>query len=393
VAALSLSQLQALSGTLIVTIDGTEETSSSINLSAATSFSNAATIIAAGFTSFTGAVSYDSQRAAFVITSNTTGASSTVGYVSGTLAAGLMLTQATGATLSQGAIAGVPATAMDAIKAVTLNWVSFMTVFEPVTADKLAFSAWVNGQNKRFAYIGWDTDVAATVANDTTSWGAQAKALAYDGTAPAYNTVEAAAFGLGMIASIDWTRTNGRITFAFKSLSGLASTVTDQTIADNLIANGYNFYGAYATANDDFTFFYPGSVTGKYSFLDEYINQVRINSQLQLAMMTLLTTVNSIPYNAQGYALIDAAAADPINEALNFGSIRPGVPLSSLQAAEVNNAAGTKIDGVLSTRGWYLQILPATAQVRALWGSPPITLWYMDGGSVQKITLASIVIQ
>lgn len=393
VAALSLSQLQALSGTLIVTIDGTVHTSSAINLSAATSFSNAATIAAAGFTALGGTIAYDSQRGAFVITSATTGATSTIGYVSGTLAAGLMLTQATGAVLSQGAIAGVPATAMDAIKAVTLNWVSFMTVFEPVTADKLAFSAWTNSQNKRFAYVGWDTDVAAIAANDTTSWGAQAKALAYDGTVPVYNTVNLAAFVLGMIASIDWTRKNGRITFAFKSLSGLAATVSDQTIGDNLKANGYNFYGAYATANQPFTFFYPGSVTGKYSFLDEYINQVRINSQLQLAMMTLLTTINSIPYNAQGYALIDAAAADPINEALNFGSIRPGVPLSSLQAAEVNNAAGTKIDGVLNTRGWYLQILPATAQVRALRGSPPITFFYMDGGSVQRITLASIVIQ
>ena len=69
------------------------------------------------------------------------------------------------------------------------------------------------------------------------------------------------------------------------------------------------------------------------------------------------------------------------------------MPLSASQAAQVNNAAGVKIDNVLTTRGWYLQILPATAQVRSQRGSPPMTLWYMDGGSVQQITLASIVIQ
>lgn len=391
---MTLTQLQALSGTLTLSVDGAAAvTSSNINLSAATSFSDAATLIAAAFTGLGATVSYDSQRSAFKFTSNTTGATSSVSFATGTLAAGLLLTQATGAVQSVGAAASTPSGAMDAVKAVTLNWAAFMTTFEPVTADKMLFSEWANTQNKRFAYVGWDTDVTATQANNTTSWGAQVKALSYDGSVPVYNTKEAAAFVLGMIASIDFTRTNGRITFAFKSLSGLAATVTDQTIGDNLIANGYNFYGSYATANDQFTFFYPGSTPGQYSFLDEFVNQVWLNSQLQLALMTLLTGVTSIPYNAQGYALIDAACTDPIIAAVNFGAIRPGVPLSALQASEVNNAAGANISNVLSTRGWYLQILPATAQVRGLRGSPPITLWYMDGGSVQKITLASIVVQ
>ena len=51
VAALTLTQIQGLTGTLTVTVDGTTATSSTINLSAATSYSNAATIIQAGFTS------------------------------------------------------------------------------------------------------------------------------------------------------------------------------------------------------------------------------------------------------------------------------------------------------------------------------------------------------
>jgi hypothetical protein len=153
VAGLTLTQLQALSGTLIVTIDGVLKTSSAINLSAATSFSNAATIIAAGFTSLGGTVSYDSQRAAFKITSATTGAASTISFVSGTLAAGLNMTAATGAVTSQGAVAGVPATNMQSIVQVSQNWAAFMTVFEPVTADKVAFAAWTNSKNNRYAYV------------------------------------------------------------------------------------------------------------------------------------------------------------------------------------------------------------------------------------------------
>jgi hypothetical protein len=100
--------------------------------------------------------------------------------------------------------------------------------------------------------------------------------------------------------------------------------------------------------------------------------------------------MKSVPYNPQGYGLIRAAVQDPINAALNFGAIRAGVPLSAAQIAEVNAAAGVPIDGLLSTRGWYFQVLPATAQIRALRQSPPCTLWYMDGESVQQINLASI---
>jgi hypothetical protein len=393
VSGLTLAQLQALSGVLTVTIDGATKTSTTINLAAATSFSNAATLIAAQFTALGGTVTYDSQRGAFVITSSTTGATSTISVGSGTIAAGLMLTTATGAILSQGAALVTPGVAMDNVVKITTNWAAFGTAFEPVTADKMAFSAWTNNQNRRYAYIGYDSDVTATQNGNTSSWGAQIQTLNYDGSFPIFGDYTHAAFALGCTASLDFTRTEGRITYAFKSLAGLAATVTDQTIAANLAANGYNFYGQYATAAQNQSFMYPGLVSGKYKFFDEYINEIWLNNQLQLAVMTLLTAINSIPYNQQGYSLIEAACLDPINGAVLFGAIRAGVPLSAQQSAQVNAAAGVPIAAVLGTRGWYLQILPATAQVRGLRGSPPITLWYCDGGSVQQVTLASIVIQ
>jgi hypothetical protein len=202
-----------------------------------------------------------------------------------------------------------------------------------------------------------------------------------------------AAFVMGAIASVDFAGTNTRPTFAFKSQSGLVSVVADETDATNLIANGYNYYGSYATANQGFTFFYPGSVTGSYKFLDEYVNEVYLNAQLQLALVTLMTSVPSIPYNTAGYALIDAACKDPILTFKNYGGLREGVALSAAQIAQVNAAAGVAIDKTLYSVGYYLQIKDPTAQVRALRGSPIINLWYMDGGAVHKIEMASIVIQ
>ncbi|OIQ97215.1 hypothetical protein GALL_207690 [mine drainage metagenome] len=397
--ALTLAELQALSGTLDVTVNGTASASAAITLASATSFSAAAALIEAAFTSPPFTVAYDSVAQAFVFTSSTSGAASSMSFATGTLAASLALTSATGAVLSQGAAAATPASALTAVVAQTTNWASFMTLFDPDGGNgnsvKQAFAAWTGQQNNRYLYAAWDSDITPTEsATASASLGALLKANATSGTAcihgPDYTL---AAFLCGAVASLDFAATNGRATLAFKSQSGLAASVSDQTAAANLMANGYNFYGAYATANQGFTFFHPGAVSGDYLWIDAYVDQIWLNNQLQLALMTLLTSVKSVPYTAAGYALIHAACMDPINAALNFGAIRPGVPLSALQAAEVNAAAGTAIDGVLSSRGWYLQITDAAASVRAARGTPPISFWYMDGGSVQSITVPAVEVQ
>ena len=399
VAGLSLTQLQALTGVLTIVVDGVSKTSSAINLAGATSFSNAATLILAGFTTPGFTVTYDSVSGGFVFTSSTTGATSTVGYVSGSLAAPLGLTLATGAVASQGAVAAVPATFMNAIVANTQNWASFFLAVDPDGGAgntlKLAFANWTALQGNRYAFIDWDTDITPT--QSTNAAAAQGKLLAASnssGTCLIYGTdYTKAAFISGSIASLDFTEQNGRATFAYRSQSGLSPDVTSQTVAQNLLANGYNFYGAYATANQGFTFFQNGSVSGPFTWLDTYVGQIYLNNALQLALIELMVQIKSLPYNVSGYGLVREACMDPINAALNFGTIRPGVTLSAAQVAEVNNAAGLKIDSVLGTAGWYLQILDAAAITRGARQSPPMTLWYMDGGSVQQINLASIVVQ
>lgn len=397
--AMTLTELQAFSGVISITVGGVVETSAAINLATATSFSDAATLIQAGFTTPPFTVSYDSIRNAFVFTTTATGTAATIGYASGTLAPDLLLEQSNGAVLSQGAAAQTPAGLMASILNVTLNWGTFMTTYNDTTANKVAYADWANGQNNRFAYILWSTDGAALVTPDTTSALAQIIAAGYSGTCGIYcdpiadPTGIAPAFVCGAAASIDFSATNGRITFDFKYQSGVPVSVTDASVAANLKSNGYNYVGAYATANQGFTWFGPGSVTDEYLWLDAFLNQVYLNAQLQLALITLLTTVNSVPYDPSGRTMIQAACLDPIAQAVNFGSINVGVALSALQAAEVNNAAGVAIDKTLTTQGWYLQVLPGTAQVRGARQSPPISLWYMDGGAVQQINVASILIQ
>ena len=361
-------------------------------------------IVAETITASTPSVVFDSIAGAFVVTSGTTGVASTIGYgFSPTgLAATLGLTAATGAVLSQGAAATTPAQAMSAIVQQTNNWGTFLTTFDPDNgtgnAQKLAFAAWNDTQNGNYVFVCVDNDPAPTLSPAANgSFGSIVTANKYSGTVPIYtptgSVLNLAAFLAGFVASIDFTEHNGRATAAFKGQAGLVPSVTDATTAANLTANGYNFYANFATSNDQFRWFMPGQVSGQFKWIDSYINEIWLSNEMQLALMSMLDSYKSIPYNPAGYAIIRAALKDPIDAAINFGAIRTGVPLSAAQAQNVNNAAGVPIDAILTNQGFYLQILPATAQVRAARQSPPMTLWYMDGESVQNIQLASIMIQ
>lgn len=409
ISSMPLATLQGIApGTLTIEINGSPVTSSTINLSSATSFSNAASIIATAIGAEVTCV-YDSVSGAFVISTVTTGATATIGYpTTDTIATALLLTQATGAVLSQGAALSAPATAMDAIIAITTNWFSFMTTFEPVDADKEAFASWTNGQGSgaEYMYCMWDTNVANTEAGGPSPAVAAIKAADYSGTAMIYTNPlvdtlgpngvpggQLAAFLMGAEASVDYTATQGSATMAFKNQTGIPAHVMNGNVASYLLGYGLNFYGDYTTANQAFLIFYNGSITGPFAFIDAYANEVWLDNQIQLAMMVLLTSVKSLPYNAAGYALVTAAALDPINQAVTFGAIQAGVTLSQAQIDEINTAAGLPIATIIQSRGWYFQVQPALPQTRAARQSPPCTLWYASGGSIQMLNIASILVQ
>lgn len=470
VAALTLAELQALSGTITVTINGQVNVSAAINLAGAVSFTNAATLIQAGLQSstavFSGTASqaagvvtvsatasgslaigdvlegtgvsgpativsfgtytvlagtgtvnvstsatvssgtatvagsstttYDALRDAFVITSPTTGATSTIGFGdNGSLSQGLNLTAVLGAVTSQGAIANTPAGVMAQVVASTQNWATFMTVTEQNLSNKEAFAAWVQTTNQRYLYVCQDSDETPTTSpNATGSFGNIVNAANDTGVMPVYDisgTGVIAALQTAIAASINFNQQNGRTTAAFRGQAGLVAQVVTETAYDNLVANGYNCYAAFATANQQFTQNQPGQISGAFKWFDTYIDQIYLNSQFQLAIMNLLASVPAVPYVTRGYNLIRNALLDPIRAALNFGSIVAGVQLSSSQSAALNNATGdTGATATIQNTGWYLQILDPGAIVRGGRGSPTINFYYTDGGSVQQVTMSSV---
>lgn len=480
-AQLSLTQLQALSGSLNLTVDGQGRNVGSISLAGAVSFSGAATImqnalngsapsnlasftgsigasgtltvsilstgtigigetvsgsgVAAGVvilsqvsgsaggtgvysTSATGTVgsqamtcvatpivvSYDSVSGAFIFTSGATGVASTIAFATGQLSGSLLLTLVTGAVISQGAAPATPSGFMTALAAATQNWGLFMTSFNPdsvvgTNTNKLAFALWTSQQNNRYGYVPWDTDASPTVSNAaSSSLGQQIIAAGYSGAAPVWdpngNGPPLAAFVLGIAAAIDFNQFDGRVDFAYRGQAGFSIGVTDPTVAANLDANGYNFYGAWATATTAFQFLQPGSISGGFAWLDSFVNQIWLNANFQQTLLELLSHDLSIPYTPTGYATIENALLTPINAGLNFGAFRAGVVLSSSQILEINSIAGNNNAAQsVSTRGWYLQVSDPGPTVRQVRGSPIVNFWYADGESIQRINMTSIDVQ
>ncbi len=394
----TLAQLQAITaGALTVSVDGTEEVLTGLDFSGAASFSAIAAIIqnalvTAGATDAT--VTFESDFNAFRIQSGTTGALSSVSFGTESLATTLVLTEALGAIQSDGLAVRTIAENMDAYTVITTNWVTFMHMFAQTEDEKFEFAQWANGKNfgVRYIYATWDDTATATDPNNDTNLGKRIDAQALSGTSLNYSSQELAAFVCAFTASLSFTTANGRATAAFKRQGGIAVTVNTAEDANGLIENGYNFYGDYATANDSFRWYYPGRVSGEYGTLIAHINAIYLNNAFQLALMSMFGNVKSVPYNLVGYDTIRAAMLDPITAALNFGAIRIGVTLSEAQKAQVDRDAGATISNVIESRGWFLQILDATAQTRANGGSPPIKFWYTDGGDVLRIELGSNVI-
>lgn len=350
----------------------------------------------------TATVTFDSVSNAFLVTGGLAGAAATITTGTGTAAGALGLSSGAGAVTSQGSNPVQPMTFMNSLIARQTDWFTFFTAFDPGLNTQNLLAQWTSLQNTSYMYVMPDADPLLITSNYSASaWGV-IQAAGYSGTLPIWNNPTTpvqpnaiyAAAASGFFAALNFNQLNGRQTLAYRQSPGLLQILSRGDWSSQLLSNGVNFYGVYSEQNNMFTWWQNGTVSGPFTWADTYAQAVYLARQLQLSLLALLGAVGNIPYNAQGDSLIEAACLGPINQMVNYGAIRPGVTLSPEQAAQVNNQAGKPIDATLFATGWYLQSLAAsaTAQVRAARTSPSITLFYVDGESVQQIDVSSLVI-
>lgn len=385
---------------LTITLDGTPHTAASVNLSASTSFDDAAARVATAYAnSIVGA--YASNFGSYVLTSPTTGALSLIGYGSGALATALGLTAATGAVISQGSAISVPSAVMDAVLLTTTNWVAFALAFEPDSASnvytlKQAFANWNGANPGRFVYVATDANTATLAANGATiNTFAQWAHANSSGTTVQYDDATldpngaTAAFVLGAIASLDFNARAGRTVLHLKRGSGIPVSVSNLTDYTNLTTNWANAYADVATPNDFRNVYVNGFISGDQGFIDNYVDAVFFDSQLQLALLDGLANTNHIPFTEDGAQTLRHMCKPAIKQMVDFGGIQKGVELTPAQINDVNTAAGKIIDKVLFDVGYYVSFPIPSAQIRVARGPWPGRIWYTNGEGVQSIRLTA----
>lgn len=391
----ALATLKAIpAGTITLTVDGVSTTSSSIDLSTATSFSDIASKLQTGIGASKVAVEWLPIANRFIIRSVTTGADSQVSYASpGALATGLLLTQATAATVSPGSDAVTMTDMMNNIINTNQNWIPFETLVDLNEQQNSELSAWANSQKSRFVFVYHETSAEATIPNNANCFYQKVVvANGYEGTFPVYGSYLYGVMPLAYSASIDFARTNGRVSFKFRGFSGLAPNVSDLATAQALKSNGYNFYGSYSLNKTMAQYASDGAISGKFVWLDSFIDQVWINANLVGAYANLFTNNQSYPFNQNGYGAIQAATIDVANQALTFGAIQKGVVLDQAQIRIVNNTVGKDISATLYSEGWYLFIPTQTGAARLERDLKGAIFYYVDGQLIQSINMSSTAI-
>jgi len=407
----TLDQLKAItSGGLALTVDGVAQTVSAINLSTATSFSNAASLIntAAGV-KFN--CTYDTQLQSFVITSTTTGALSTVTYpTTSPLATLLNLPQASGGVLSQGAAIADPATYMTALDAANRNWVSFSTTFEPDLATKLEFAQWVNG-SENYTYVAWDTEAALPLSSDSTSFAylingvttvdangnttvVTAPTYDYDNTVVVYNTAAIAAALMGFMASVNLNQPQGWVDYAYLQQSGLASSVSNRTTAEILESKRTYFIGDFASPTTAYKMGWAGAISGVFDWLNDFLGNRYIRAQLEQSWMDFRTQRKNLPFNDASYSSIKQVFANNVLEpAKVLGAVNSGVALDEIQTIAINALANVDDAAkLIEQTGYYIKIIPATVaqrNARVL----DVNVWYTSGGTINRVNISVFLVQ
>lgn len=372
-----LPTLQAItSGTLSVVFNGITYTATGIDLSGDTSFSQMASTIQGSLDVELGTltVTWDSVTSAFTISNSATGGS--VAYPADTpLSEAMLLLQADGAVLSQGSGALIPAQNMNNIINQDTNWFNFTTLFsiysEGSYVTALALIAWLAAQTLQFVYTFWTLETALTTSNPSgfsealITHGYATLKLNSDGEEVVvpnvpisiqYGNLDLAHAIMGTGASIDYTALNGTISFNAKSFAGIVPLVNSDSIFDNLVANGCNFYAVFDARGNTYNFSELGTVGGDFLWLDNLYNDAWQNNAQVIALADLQAALPKLPADETGAGYVNAELVDVANRALRNGTIGIGNTFSPTVIAELKVLAGFDISSILTNAGYYIQI-------------------------------------
>lgn len=332
-------------GAFDITVDGgVAQSISGLDFSAAGNLNAVAAAIGAKLTGAT--IVWDALNSRFVVTSDTTGATSTVSFASapgaGTDISGMLGMRVT----SSGAYQADGIAAETALAAVTLfdqkygqQWFG-LYILGASDADVQAVGPFIAASGNEHYFMATTQAAGTIVSSDTTDLAylmAQAKpaktALQYSSSSP-----YAAASMLARILSVDYTGTDTAIILMYKDEPGIVPEALTADQYATLKAKNCNALVSFSNGTS-------GLVTGvgcDGTWIDTQIGTSAFKLALQNAFFNTLKTMSTkVAQTDAGQHKINVALTQVCQQFVNNGFLAPGVWNGPLFGSLQNNPDGT----------------------------------------------------
>ena len=328
----TLSKIKTLNGKFKITI-GVTTKEVDVNLTGATDFSNAATILQTAITNggnLAGAeVSFNADTGGFIIKGGTKGQGETIAYLtaasSGTdIHDKLGLTQAEGASVIVGR-AGVP-TLAEALDEISNNNGNYYVItpnfdFDDVPSDLLTFGQFIHNSNDRFLGIySWSNPALEVLDSGATAPYQALNGLLIDDKKQDFQN----AYIAGLISAMDLTKANGNYNVAFNDATQFkVEAITDRAKYEGLVSNKANAPCKFGILGQDDTIYMDGTIMGdKTTSANVYLCNSFLKFNQQIALYNMFKAQKLIALRGQfGKAIIRSYLDEVFRNAVNANII------------------------------------------------------------------------
>lgn len=363
-------------------VDGGSSTNvTGLNFSGATTLNGVAAIISAALTG--ASCVWDGSR--FVITSNSTGVTSSMSYLtaptSGTdISAQMRLTVSTAIANIAGIAAETPVdcVALHALKTSSWYGVMFAASTMPTDDQRVAVAGLVQGLSVSRIYGITTTDTSVLDAVVTTDIASRLKALNYTRTCVQYSgNAYAIAALFGRAFSVNFNANRSTITLMYKQEPGVVPSDLNETQALTLKDKRCNVFVSY---DNDTAILQYGVMSGS-AYFDEIHGLDWLQNGIQNEVYNLLyTSATKIPQTDAGSNQIVNTINAVCEEAVNNGLVAPG---------QWNADGFGQIDrGSFLKSGYYIYAQPMAQQPqseREQRKAPPIQVAVKLAGAIQEV--------
>lgn len=366
-----------------ITVDGSEKSLTALDFSEETNLNGVASVIDAALTG--ASIVWNGSQ--FVVTSDTSGASSTVGYATAP-ASGTDISAMLGLTsgLASAPVDGIVAETPDACVSIFLDrfankFLGVLFADTSLTNDQHVAVADLIEADQKHLYGATSQEPGALDATTTTDLLSRFKAKGYKYSFSQWSSTSAyaAASMFGRLLTTNFNANNTTITLMWKQEPGIVPENLSSTQANVLEDKRGNVFVAY---NNDTAIIQYG-VTPSGIFIDSVYNSIWFQNRIQTDVYNLLyQSTTKIPQTDAGNALIAAVITSACDAAVNNGYLAPGVWNSG--------GFGAISQGDTLAKGYYVYAPPIALQSqsdREARKSVPFQIAAKEAGAIHTVDI------